>query len=431
MRIAYLTGEYPRATDTFIQREVTALRAKGIEIHTFSVRRTGSEHIVGPEQLSEQQQTYYILPPNPLKLLRAFLMCLLRSPSRFLKGIKLAWDTHQPGIRGTLYQVFYFVEGCILAEEIRSRKIEHLHNHFANSSCSVSLLAATLGGFTFSFTLHGPAIFFEPKLWRIDEKIRRALFVSCISYYSRSQGMVFASWESWSKMHVIHCGVDPNQFKQVTHSEEGKSLLYVGRLAAVKGLPILLDSLKELKTKYPNLILTVIGDGSDRAQLEEKTRENGLEKNVQFVGYQSQQAVREYLQKTDIFVMSSFAEGVPVVLMEAMASGVPVVATQIAGVSELVENEKSGYLIPPGNPKPLIEAIDKLLINPDLRAQMGQKGRQKVEEEFNINLETERLYQVFTCTLQKKSVAIRPTLNKALIETTSTQATVPNSTDHL
>ncbi|NJO78099.1 MAG: glycosyltransferase [Cyanobacteria bacterium RM1_2_2] len=407
MRIAYLTGEYPRATDTFIQREVAALRERGIEVFTFSIRRTGDEHIVGPEQRAERDRTFYVLPVNPVSLLIAHWSLLVSSPKRYWQAIKLAWATHQPGTRGTLYQAFYFIEAGIVAAQIRKQQIQHLHNHFPDSSGTVAMLAAELGGFSFSFTMHGPYIFFEPMRWRLDEKLKRALFVCCISYFCRSQGMIFAPTEKWSRMHIVHCGVDPALFVPVSHQQTGKRLLYTGRLAAVKGLPILLESLVNIKATHPDVLLTVVGDGADRAQLEQTTAQLGLTENVNFVGYQSQAKVREYMQETDVFVLPSFAEGVPVSLMEAMAAGVPVVTTQIAGVSELVENGVSGYLVPPGNAALLAERITQLLDNSQLRTDFGTAGRQKIAQEFDINQEAAWLCQIMTAALEGRVEAIR------------------------
>jgi len=403
MRIAYLTGEYPRATDTFIQREVAALRQQGVQIETFSVRPTGEEHMVGEEQRQERNQTFYILPPSPKKLLRAHLNLLLASPKRYLAGLKLAWSTRLHGLKGNLYQLFYFLEAGILAQEIRRRRIPHLHNHFGDSSCTVAMLAAELGGFSYSFTLHGPYIFFQPYHWRLDEKINRALFVSCISNYCRSQGMIFSQIDKWSKLHIVHCGIDPALFNFISHQGQEKRLLYVGRLSAVKGLPVLLESLVALKKHHPDIILTVVGDGSDRTYLEQMTVNLGLSNNVAFVGYKSQAEVRKYFEETDVFVLSSFAEGVPVVLMEAMAAGVPVVATQIAGVSELVENDVSGYLVPAGDTASLTQSIEKLLNDAELRTKFGIAGRSKVEKEFNINIEAQKLCQVMSKRLHSVS----------------------------
>lgn len=408
MRIAYLTGEYPRATDTFIQREVTTLREMGVDVHTFSVRRTGDEHMVGTEQKLERSSTFYILPPNPINLILAHLSLLLAFPKRYLQAIKLAWSTSQPGLRGALFQVFYFLEAGILAKQIKQRQIVHLHNHIVEASGTVAMLAAEMGGFTYSFTLHGPYIFFRPHQWRLDEKIKRSLFVCCISHYARSQGMIFAPTEKWNRMHIIHCGIDPTLFDVVSHNESGKRLLFVGRLAAAKGLPILLESLVSLRRSHPDIVLTVVGDGPDRQKLEQITAQLGLSQNVKFVGYKSQAEVRDYFQQTDIFVMSSFAEGIPVVLMEAMAAGVPVVATQIAGVSELVEDGVNGYLVPPGDAVSLAENIEKLLNNHKLRAAFGTSGRAKVEKDFNIHHEVARLHNLMNSALQGDVEPIRP-----------------------
>jgi colanic acid/amylovoran biosynthesis glycosyltransferase len=407
MRIAYLTGEYPRATDTFIQREVMTLRSMGVDVHTFSVRRTGDEHMVGAEQKLERDRTFYILPPNPIKLILAHYRLLLASPKKYWQAIKLALSTSQPGLLGALYQLFYFLEAGILAQEIKQRQIIHLHNHIAEASGTVAMLAALMGDFTYSFTLHGPYIFFRAYQWRLDEKIKRALFVCCISQYARSQGMIFAPVDKWKVMHIIHCGVDPALFEIVSHHQRRKRLLFVGRLAAAKGLPILLESLVNLKQAHPDILLTVVGDGPDRHQLEQMTIELGLSENVNYVGYKSQAEVREHFQQTDIFVMSSFAEGIPVVLMEAMAAGVPVIATQIAGVSELVIDGLNGYLVPPGDRILLGDRIEELLNNHQLRAALGMAGRAKVEKDFNIHNEVGRLHQLMNSALNGHVEPIR------------------------
>jgi glycosyltransferase involved in cell wall biosynthesis len=256
--------------------------------------------------------------------------------------------------------------------------------------------------------MHGPSEFFEPKYWRVDEKIRRALFVSCISHFCRSQAMIFAPQEKWDKLHIVHCGVDPKLFAPVAHQGEGSRLLFVGRLAGVKGLPVLLEAMARLKPHRPSLRLSVAGDGPDRRKLEEQAKRLGLAENVRFLGYQSQQQVRDLLQQTDVFVLASFAEGVPVVLMEAMAAGVPVVATQIAGIPELVEDGASGFLVPPADPHALADRVERLLADADLRSRFGASGRKKVEREFNITTEAERLCQILTSAVQGQTLPIRP-----------------------
>ncbi|MGP6089421.1 glycosyltransferase family 4 protein [Antarctobacter jejuensis] len=386
-KLAYLTGEYPRASDTFIQREVAALRGLGHEVDTCSIRTTGAEHLVGPEQREEHARTFRVLDTarHPARLIKAHLRCL-QTPGRYLSALKLAWQTAPKGIKGRLYNLIYFLEAGVLADHLRDQRVGHLHNHIAKASCTVAMLASELSGIPYSFTIHGPDIFFEPHHWRIDEKARRAAFVACISDFCRSQLMCFTAQEHWPKMHIIHCGIDPDRYSPAPHT--GKRLLFVGRLAAVKGMPVLLEALRDLPGDWH---LTVIGDGPDRAALEAQAQ--GMP--VEFLGYRSQAEVAEALHATDVFVLPSFAEGVPVVLMEAMASGVPVVTTRIAGIPELVDEGVSGYLVPPGDAGALRKAIDRALSDRDKRREMGAQGRARVVADFNLSVEPARLSRLF------------------------------------
>jgi glycosyltransferase involved in cell wall biosynthesis len=376
-KLAYLTGEYPRASDTFIQREVAALRALGHEVDTCSIRTTGAEHLVGPEQRDEHARTFKVLQAakSPLHLIRAHLRWM-RTPRRYFSALRLAWTTAPKGIKGRLFNLIYFAEAGVLAAHLADRGVEHLHNHIAKASCTVAMLVNALSGLPYSFTIHGPDIFFEPHHWRIDEKARRAAFVACISDFCRSQLMCFAAPSDWARFHIVHCGVDPDRYAPADRT--GQDLLFVGRLAAVKGVPLLLEAVARLQPRFPDMRLTLIGDGPERHTLENTARSLGVTDTVSFVGYRSQAEVAEALSTTDLFVLPSFAEGVPVVLMESLAAQVPVVTTRIAGVPELVRHGENGLLVPPGNLDALTAAIADLLGDPASRAAFGHAGRQTV-----------------------------------------------------
>ena len=386
MKIAYLTGEYPRATDTFIQREVTALRATGLDIITCTIRRTGPAHLVGPEQVAEAAQTFVVLE-NSVSL-RAQLAAL-RRPRRYLAALALAWRTSPKGVRARLYQAIYFAEAVALAHHLRRSGVDHLHNHIAKASCTVAMLASVLTGIPYSLTIHGPDDFFEAVHWRLDDKIARARFVAAISDFARSQGMLYAARAHWDRIHVVHCGVDPALYAGPAQGD-GAHLLFVGRLAAVKGLPVLLQALALARQTRPDLHLTVVGDGPDRAALQAEA----AGAPVSFVGAKSQSQVAGLLALADALVLPSFAEGVPVVLMEAMAAGLPVVATRIAGIPELVEHGVSGLLVAPGDAEALAGAILAVLDRPTGRA-MGQAGRDRVTSDFNSRTEAGWLAHLF------------------------------------
>ena len=391
-RLAVLTGEYPRASDTFVQREVAGLRAAGHEVLTCSIRRTGPEHLVGPEQRAEQASTFHVLAATarPGTSLRAHLRWL-RAPRRYFGALALAWRTAPPGWRGHLYQLIYFAEAAVLAQHLAENGVAHLHNHIAKASCTVAMLASALSGIPFSFTIHGPDIFFAPDHWRIDAKAARSRFVACISDYARAQTMCFAAEPDWPRLHVIHCGVDPDRYAAKRDTGGGARLLFVGRMAAVKGVPLLLEAVAALAADHPDLHLTLIGDGPDRTALEARATGLGIADRCTFAGYRGQAEVAEALKSADIFVLPSFAEGVPVVLMEAMAAGLPVIATRIAGIPELVEDGIHGRLVPPGDTDALRAAIAEVLADPETRKRMGDAGRATVAAGFDAGQEARRL----------------------------------------
>lgn len=392
LRIAYLTGEYPRATDTFIQREVAALRAGGLTVETCSMRRTGPEHHTGPEQRTEAAGTFHVLEATLSWRLVAAHLAAWRRPGAWLRALRLAWRTSPGGIKPTLYQLIYLAEAAVLAQHLRARGLTHLHNHIAKSSCTVAMLASEMSGIPFSFTLHGPDIFYEPHRWRLDEKIARARFIACISHFARSQAMAFSDPADWRKLHIVHCGVDPARYDGAA-PEAAAHLLFVGRLAAVKGVPVLIEAMQGLIVDHPGLRLTLVGDGPEREVLE--ARAKGLGDHVDFVGYKSQDEVAALLREATALVLPSFAEGLPVVLMEALAARVPVVTTRIAGVAELVEDEESGLLVPPGDAVALRAALARVLGDAEMRRRMGEVGRARVVEEFASNSEAAWLAQLF------------------------------------
>ncbi|MCF2906675.1 glycosyltransferase family 4 protein [Octadecabacter sp. CECT 8868] len=396
-RIAYLTSEYPAVSHTFILREVEALRRLGRDVLTCSIRQTGPEHHRGPSEQAAVKDTFYVLKSakSPLNLLASLAYGLSR-PKQLWNAIRLAFSTRPAGIKALIYQMIYLVEALVLARHLSSQNIHHLHNHFGNSSCTVAMLVSTLSGIPFSYTMHGPSIFFEPRRWRIDEKIARAQFVACISHFCRSQGMIFADPAHWDRMRIVHCGVEPAKYAEPRTAPQGKTMIFVGRLAAVKGVRVLIEAFAEVQKADPEARLVLVGDGPERGDIESYIAELGCEDGVRLAGYLSQDEVAEELRAADLFVLPSFAEGVPVVLMEALASGLPVIATRIAGIGELVTPGETGELVAPGDVAGLTTAITTLLNDADMRNKMGENGRIRVEADYNIDREAAWLDRLVT-----------------------------------
>ncbi len=395
VRVAYLTGHYPAVSHTFILREVEALRSLGAKVRTYAIRRPSADHLRGTAEQEAARDTFYVLATAKriIPLLAAQTL-MFRQPSTYFATLLLALSMRAPGLRALIYQLIYFAEATIIADDLRRHNVTHLHNHFADVSANVAVLAAKLSDIPFSFTLHGPAELFAPERWKIREKVRHARFVACISHFARSQAMYFSDPDDWPKLRIIHCGVIPEMYQHPKTPMPGKThLVYVGRLTAIKGVRVLLQAFSEALKSNPDLHLTIVGDGDDRAKLETLSAPDA--EKVTFSGYLSQEDVAATLATADAFVLPSFAEGLPVVLMEALAASIPVICTQVAGVSELVEDGKSGFIVPPGDVDTLRDRILKLAADPDLRANMGQTGQARVASEFDVRTEAARLLTLF------------------------------------
>jgi len=172
-------------------------------------------------------------------------------------------------------------------------------------------------------------------------------------------------------------------------------VISVGRLFAEKGHLGLLKAFAMLRGRRIDAFLTIVGDGPERARIEDRIRGLDLHGHVALLGALGEEETLEQIASSDILVVSSFMEGLPIVLMEAMAMGVPVVAPGLAGIPELVADEQNGLLFCPSDWNDLAEKMARLLVDQALRDRLGTAGRAKVEAEFDISRAVEPLVTLF------------------------------------
>jgi glycosyltransferase involved in cell wall biosynthesis len=169
----------------------------------------------------------------------------------------------------------------------------------------------------------------------------------------------------------------------------------VGRFESQKGHLQLLDAVGGLVKEGVDIQLVLVGDGSMRAAIERRIGELGLGKNVRLAGWLSNEKVRGEILASRALVLASFAEGLPVVIMEALALGRPVVSTWVAGIPELVEPGKCGWLAAAGDGESLKSALRAALAaEPALLAEMGNEGRKRVMEHHDSAVEARKLAEL-------------------------------------
>ena len=391
MKIAFLLHNFPRATDTFIRREIRCLQSLGTDVRVISIWKP-KEIECPPNILTEWlQDTQFALPRSAFSIAWLVLKFAIRSPMRFLAAVRLAFLTSRPGARGLLYQSFYFVEAVIAADLLSRNAVAHVHNHIGDHSGTVTMLASKLAGIGYSITFHGWPVFFDAKYSRIKEKVRGAQFTRSISYFCRSQLMMFSECDKSTSFKIVHCGLEIEKYHYRPPRKEIKYLLCVSRLSSEKGLTFLVRALRILRNMGYDFELRLAGDGPIKEYLRNLVDEFEIADHVHFLGYLNEDEVIRELQHADLFILPSFIEGLPVSVMEAMAIGLPVIATNIAGTSELVEDGKTGILVRPSDAESLADAVVRMTKDYAFRLRAAELGRKKVIDEFDIRREAAKL----------------------------------------
>ena len=400
MKLAYLVNTYPRASHTFIRREVQALERLGWQIHRFAMRSDRTT-LVDAADIAEDARTEHILDQGMRKLIPPSLKWLVRHPRQSITALRLAMACGkrgaggEPGTGGRLRHMIYLVEAAFIAHRCADLHITHIHAHFGTNSATVAMLAHSLGGPTYSFTVHGPEEFDAPAALSLTQKIERAAFTVAISSFGRSQLCRQSPLSEWPHLHIVHCGIEPWRFAEPSPLADGPHLVAIGRLSEQKGFPLLVEAMAIAAPHLPGLHLTLVGDGPLRAMLTEAITDAGLINRITLTGWQDESQVRHHLSKSTALILPSFAEGLPVVVMEAMASGRPVLATSIAGIPELVTPDV-GWLVPAGDATALATAITRIAETPrESLTQMGHAARSRVMQRHNIDTEAAKLAALF------------------------------------
>lgn len=397
MTVAYLINQYPKTSHSFIRREILALEQLGITVYRFSIRKSSLDSLVDSSDIAELRNTITLLDQGWVALFYAFLQCFTSSPITCVSSMLTSFQLGLHSKRGVLRHIFYLLEACLLKKELTKINVTHLHTHFGTNSATVALLCKLLGGPDYSFTVHGPEEFDDPKGLSLSKKIENSSFIIAISSYGKSQLMRHCSYEYWEKLKVVHCSVD-NSFLE-EHDRPipiAPRLVCVGRLCEQKGQLLLIDALYLLKEKRIAFKMILAGDGEMRPEIEQAIQMYGLSDYVSITGWLSGQQVKDEIIKSRALVLPSFAEGLPVVIMEAFALKRPVLSTYIAGIPELVQNGQNGWLVPAGDVYALSLNLEKILSeSPKRLLEMGRLGAQIVQQEHCDTIEAAKLINLF------------------------------------
>lgn len=396
MHVAYVINQYPTVSHSFIRREILSLEQQGVQVHRFALRGWDAD-VVDPSDAAEKPKTEYTLKGGLMRLGLAALGYAVTHPKAFLRGLKRAWGLSKGAVRPFPVHLVYLAHACRIRQRLQGTEVTHIHAHFGTNSTEVAALVTALGGPGYSFTVHGSEVHINAEANRLDAKVAGAQFVAAVCQYIGSQIMLRSDPAHWDKITTVHCGLPQTAYAAAdTAYPADPVFLCVGRLSAEKGHLVLLEAFAKLYAQRPDARLVFGGDGPLRAELEAQITALGVQKAVTFLGWITSDQVKAALAECQIFVQPSFIEGLPVSIMEAMAARRPVIASGVAGIPELVRPGQTGWLVPPGDPDALAEAMLSALDMPqETLLAYGAAGQDWVRARHAIETEAAKLKRLF------------------------------------
>lgn len=398
-RVAYLVSSFPVLSETFVLYDALEMESAGVSISIYPLLRR--RQAVIHRDLAHLQAPVLDLPLINFPILKAQLPYIFRQPGKYFGALYevLAGSLASP--RFFLGALAFFPKAVFFARDMEQKGVDHIHAHFANHPTTAAYIISRLTGIPFSFSARGSDILKDRTLLRL--KLERAQFAIAVSTHNRSVMIRTCGEAAGDKIHVIFGGVDTSRFspRPTGRLNRAVQITCVARLEPVKGHTFLLQACRLLSERGVDFHCRLIGDGPLRIALEKEITRLGLDDKISLMGACSQDQVVETLSYSDIAVLTSVptprgeCEGIPNVLKEAMAAGLPVIASEVGGIPELVEDGRSGILVPPGDVEALSNALARLAGDAQLRQAIGHAGRRRIVAGFDLRSSTRQRASLF------------------------------------
>lgn len=379
LKVAYVLRSFPEASETFVSDEIASLKAFGVAPMVLAVNPGGSTVLHGSAKAVLERSPFRVLGEVTRFDMVAAMWALFRKrPMRTLRGLlRVVLDSDR----------WYRLRSLPGAVWCLEHGAHMLHAHFADVNLRYAAAIAEWTGLPYGVTTHRYDILDDPIGADVAKRLlHEASLVITISEFNR-QWMLEKYALPLNATQVVHCGVDLERFEfiqaPVRPLTEPIRLLNIGRLVTIKAQDVLLDALAQVRQQGVSFSMDIIGEGELRGPLEAQIQRLKLGDVVHLHGAQPSDVVRRFLSQADLFVLSSRSEGLPVVCIEALATGVPVVATRINGIPELIEDNVSGWLVPPDDAPALAAGIVKAAESRAVWSAIRQAGRQAVESAFD------------------------------------------------
>jgi glycosyltransferase involved in cell wall biosynthesis len=399
--IGYVMKSYPKISETFILNEILELERQGVQLHLFSLRPCPDIRSHPDVAQVKADVTYIPQLRQNKKYNLDRVQALFSAQFYWLINAPIAYQTAFISYKNQSLDWEDFLQATFLAKKLQQLKITHLQVHFANLPTAIVEIAQILYPFTFNIFAHAKDIYLTPQEV-LDRRIKKSEFVlTCTGF--NAQHLRKISTSSTPILLSYH-GINFTRFTPnlaIRKQSQVPMIVSVGRFCEKKGFPYLLQACYQLKQSGYLFQCVIIGYGEMQLELEQLIVTLGLSDIVSLPGKKTQDQLVDLYNEASLFVLPCLVtddgdrDGIPNVLLEAMAMELPVVSTDISGISELVENDRNGFLVQEKNSEALAQAIAKLITQSDLRQQFGQRGREKVLTDFNLTRNVGEIRDLF------------------------------------
>jgi len=374
MNVLYVLGRYPTLSQTFVDLEIRTIIGLGHKVDILSCL-PGEKTVAG----QGDNPLHALYPPRP-----PLTMTFWRPPGPDF-----------PAERPLRTRLFADSVAAWFAARKARNRYDIIHAHFADLPTSVALRISRRLKIPFCFTAHAGDIFVKPHTSTLREKVDMAGRVVTISHFNAGYLRCLVCRPKLGVTVIRAC---PNpSLMSVEKKEDDGLILSIGRLEEQKGHADLIRAMPRVIREVPQARLMIIGEGSEKKRLRELIRRLRLESSVTLTGNVSYEEKVECLRRATVFALpcvrarSGAMDGIPVALMEAMATRTAVVSTRLSGIPELVEDEREGALIAPGDIAALASRLITILEDPTTRHNLAENAQKKVKSAFNVKTEAKRL----------------------------------------
>lgn len=395
--VSYVIRSFPKLSETFVLRELLALREAGVALEIWSLVGSGEDGLESVPAAAPLLELVRRPPAGRSGLLRMgadLLAIALRRPQRAAAAIGFAmqWTLRERDPR----QLAALPYAAHLARHARA---PHLHAHFANTPATTAVLAAMISapGRTASYTGHARDLLVATGPAFLAAKTRRTAFA--VSHSHHTAAVIERALGQPAPPVVIVRNVVALPEPAPAWSERQAGLVIcTARLVEKKGIDTLISAVAQV----PDAKLLLIGDGPDEADLRALAERLGVTDRVDFAGRLPSAEVVRRVAGARVFALAAReasdgdTDGLPVAILEAMAAGTPVVSTPIAGIPEAVIDGETGVLVAPDDPAALAAALRRLLGDDETARRLGDAGRSHVGTEFAPSRNAKLLEQLFS-----------------------------------